>query len=607
MMKRSSWFLGSSISLLAFSGAACADAGDWSFSGMVREEIAAKTGNEQNINNWATNVYNGVPVTATGLFGPADLTRPNEVTGKYNYKKADPDFNMFATRLELNLDGKLSNDVAVHFKLRGFTDQIGEIEKSFKNKNIFEQSYGSSHSGGTLGAAGKDWMVDMPQAYVDYSNGPFWLRAGNQQIAWGEALFFRVSDMANGLDLRRHTILDVAGEEFSDKRVSSLALRGIYRLGEKTQFEGFVQQFRPTVISGENSPYNIVPAQFTLDQKTGYEDVKNKMNVGFRFQTSIENVGIQAFAINRHNPDGVIRWTYAKDAGALPGTPFSAGTGVGVYNAQEWFRYASSVRLDGLKGLASAVNEFSGTTAGGGFAGAMAAVGAGCGATGALGSFQFNQAAASCTLDSFFTAFGNLRGALVREYKRENVFGGGLNTVFSGEPDSLTDQLIGRFEFSYTPDKKFTNPTLSRKYIERDETTFAFIAEKYHKFSDSFPATYIVAQWMHKSDSDIYGRSMAGQNVVPGASPKGQSGGSNYLALVLQQPSPSLEWRFDMAVLTDTEGGLLVQPGAKWKPSKSLQLDIYGNYLNSSNSKGKTFTQGLDYAREVFLRGTYYF
>jgi hypothetical protein len=234
-----------------------------------------------------------------------------------------------------------------------------------------------------------------------------------------------------------------------------------------------------------------------------------------------------------------------------------------------------------------------------------------CGATSAVaGAIQNNSASASCVLDTFFdpvVGLGNLRGHLVREYKRENVFGFGLNTVFSGEPDSLTDQLIGRFELSYTPDKKFTNPSLSRKYIERDETTFAFIAEKYHKFSESFPATYIVAQWMHKSDSDIYGRSMVGQNNVPGSSPRGQSGGSDYLALVFQQPSPSLEWRFDLAVLTDTEGGLLLQPGAKWKPSKSLQLDIYGNYLNSSNSKGKTFTQGLDYAREVFLRGTYYF
>jgi hypothetical protein len=116
----------------------------------------------------------------------------------------------------------------------------------------------------------------------------------------------------------------------------------------------------------------------------------------------------------------------------------------------------------------------------------------------------------------------------------------------------------------------------------------------------------MVLQWMHKSDSDLFGRSTVGQNNMPGASPTGQGGGSNNVAFVMQQPSPSLEWRFDLAVLTDTKGGWLAQPGAKWKPSKSLQLDIYGNFLKSSN-EGKDFAQGLDYAREIFLRGTYYF
>lgn len=605
MINSTRWFLGTSVGLMAASGAVFA--GDWAFSGLVREEIAAKVTSDQNINNWAGNVFNGVAVANTGLGaaipGNGTFTRPAS-------QKSDTDLNMLATRLELNLDGKLTNDWAAHFKLRGFSDQIGRVEDAFKNKNIFEQSFGDSKSGGTLGAAGKDWMLDLPVAYVDYSSGPLWLRMGNQQIAWGEALFFRVADLANGLDLRRHTVLDVASEEFSDKRVSSLALRGTWRASEKTQVEGFVQQFRPTVLPGENSPYNVIPAQFIIDQKTGYDEVKNKLNFGFRFQGNIDKIGVQAFALRRNNPDGVFRWTEAQGPGAIAGTAFSAGTGVGVYSAQEWFRYASSVRLDGLAGLETAVNEFPATTPGGFLAPTLGGVAGACGAPGAApGAIQVNSASASCILDTFFDpniGFGNLRGSLAREYPRESVFGFGLNTVFSGEPDSLTDQLIGRFELSHTPNKKFTNPSLSRNYITRSETNFALIFEKYHKFSNSFPATYMVLQWMHKSASDIFGRPMAGQNNIPGSSPTGQSGGSNNIAFVAQQPSPSLAWRFDIAALTDTKGGWLLQPGAKWKPSKSLQLDIYGNYLRSSN-KGKDFAEGLDYAREVFLRGTYYF
>lgn len=603
MSKRNGWLLGLSIGSLAASGAACAD--DWAFSGLLREEIAAKLDNNQNINNWAGNLYNGVAIPNTGLGAAATPTyrRPAD-------QRADTDFNLFATRAELNLDGKVSDNLEAHFKLRGYSDQVGKVEDAFKSKNIFEQTYGDGKSGGTLGAAGKSWMVDLPNAYLDYSSGPLWLRLGNQQIAWGEALFFRVADMASGLDLRRHVIFDVASEEFSDKRVSALGLRSVWRFDEKSQLEGFVQQFRPSVLPGENAPYNIIPAQFIVDQKSGYDQVKDKFNVALRFQGNIDNVGVQAFALNRHNPDGIYRWTEAKGPGAIGGTPFSYGTGVGVYSAQEWFKTAQSARLDGLGALESAVNEFSATRPGGALASTLAAVAGGCKAPGAApGAIRTTSASASCILDTFFDpviGFGNLRGSLVREYQRESIFGFGLNTVFSGEPDSLTDQLIGRFELSYTPNKKFTNPTMSRDYITKDETNFALIFEKYHKFSDAVPATYMVLQWLHKSASDIFGRPLIGQNDIPGFRPTGQSGGSNYIALVAQQPSPSLEWRFDLAALTDTQGGWFLQPGVKWKPSKSLQLDVYANYLASSN-KGKDFAEGFNYAREVFVRGTYYF
>ena len=58
-------------------------------------------------------------------------------------------------------------------------------------------------------------MLDLPALYLDYNKGPLWLRVGNQQIAWGEALFFRVFDVVQGLDLRRHSVLGVAAEEYS--------------------------------------------------------------------------------------------------------------------------------------------------------------------------------------------------------------------------------------------------------------------------------------------------------------------------------------------------------------------------------------------------------
>ena len=462
-------------------------ADDWSVSGFIRQEIAAKTSADYNTNNQQGNSFNGTTNPNPGPFRrpSVTVTRPASAT---NHN----DFNQFSPRIEVNLDGKLSESWSAHFKLRGIADQIGHVGHAFQGVNNYQQEFYSRKNGTPLESAGKDWMLDLPVAYLDYSSGPLWIRVGNQQIAWGEAIFFRVSDVVNGLDLRRHSVLGVAAEEYSDSRVPALGIRSSYRLNDDWDVEGFVQKFQPSILPSPNSPFNPIPAQFTIHEKEGYDAVNKKWNLGFRTRGKIGEFGVQAFAVRRDNPDGVYRWTLANGAGALPGSAFEANP-TGVYSAAEWFRYASSTRLNGLGGLETALNEFPGTT----LLGANVVAGA-CGAPGAaVGGIVVNQASASCTLDTFFTG-SSLRGHLIREFPRESVFGFGVNRVFEGAPDSLLDQLIGRFEASYTPNKKFTNPTLSRNYIEKNESTYAFIFEKYHKFSAEVPATYVVAQWMHK-------------------------------------------------------------------------------------------------------------
>lgn len=579
-------------------------ASDWNVTGFVRQEFAVKTTSDYNANNLQGNPFNGVTVANTGLGAGVvpTLTRPASQT-------KENDFNQFFTRLELSVDGKLAENWNAHFKLRGIADQIGRVDNAFKGVNNHQQQFFRGRDGTPLERAGKDWILDLPVAYVDYNNGPLWLRAGNQQIAWGEAIFFRVSDVVNGLDLRRHSVLGPAAEEFSDSRVPAVGVRGSYRLNNDWDVEAFTQKFQPSILSGPNSPYNVIPAQFTIQEKEGYDKVRNNWNLGMRVRGKVGKFGLHGFAVNRNNPDGVYKWTLANTAGALPGSAFEAGSGTGVYSAAEWFSYASRTRLDGLGGLMASLNEFPGTTLLGGniVAGACGAPNAG------VGAVVVDTASASCILDSFFApaaagGAGNLRGHLLRSYPRESIFGFGVNHVFEGEPDSLLDQLIGRFELSYTPNKKFTNPTLSSNYIEANETAFAFIAEKYHKFSSAFPATYFVAQWMHKTDSDIFGRSLKGYNNVPGQSPRGKSGGFNAVAIAVQQPSPTLEWRFDFTALTDFEGGWLFQPGAKWKPNKSMQFDFYANIIKSRGEQDyRNFAQGAEYANEAFVRATFSF
>jgi hypothetical protein len=100
----------------AASGGAFAD--DWSVSGFVRQEIAIKTGSDNNIANQQGNTFNGVTVANTGLYSGVvpSFTRPASLT-------KDNRYNEFISRLELNLDGKISEAWSAHFKLRGIADE----------------------------------------------------------------------------------------------------------------------------------------------------------------------------------------------------------------------------------------------------------------------------------------------------------------------------------------------------------------------------------------------------------------------------------------------------------------------------------------------------
>lgn len=600
---------GAMASTLLLAALVPAQAAEWEVSGQIRQEIAVKTTNDQNPMNQYGNVTNGLVVPNAGdavlqAFGlpanPNAPTRPASYTEKAN-------INSFATRLELNFDGKISESLKATIKVRGITEQVDSVDNVFKNKSknagTNANSFYEQQTPAQLSYADKNTLIDLPAAYLDYNDGPLWIRGGNQQIAWGEAIFFRVADVPNGLDLRGH-LFDPAAEEYSNTRRSALGLRASYRANEKFDVEGFTQMARPSLLPNGETPYNVIADQFTVHESQGYEDMKDKLNFGLRMRGEGSGFGFQAFAVNRINPDGVYHWTQATGAGAIPGSAFEAGTSSGVYNHTDWFSSASASRLDGIGGLNAALNATSGGTAG-----LSSAIAGACGATNATPG-QFNvgsQAAASCVLDTFFGAQGNLRGHLAREFHRETVLGFGVNKVFTGEPDSFTDQLIGRFELSYTPNKVFTNPTLGDPIV-KNETAFAFIAEKYHKFASDIPATYIVAQWMHKTQSDIFGRYLGGVDNQPGSVPNGQSGGFNAVALAIQQPSPTLLYRFDFTVLTDLKGGYYVQPGVRWKPTKSFTGDLYLNILHSQNpGQAKDFADGLQHNNEIFARASWQF
>ena len=570
-----------------------------SVTGFIRQEASTLTG-DANVYNQATgNVFNNVPVT--NFFGNT-ITRVGE--------QSDHSTPLIATRAEIDFKFRFSDSWEGFAKIRGFYEH--RLDDEFEDNEYFISGF-DDDNGSILETNGEDYMIDIPALYLDYNNGPFWLRMGNQQIAWGDAIFFRIFDVVNGLDLRRHSFLDVAAEEYSDKRVPSLGIRGSYRFENDWELEGFVQQFRPTVLAPLDTPYNFVASQFVVRQEEGWDSVDDKYNYGLRLTGRAGDFDLSFLAVQRYNPDGTFRWTESDvNPFAGIGVPALEGLGqllantafeinpAGVWSGEEWLHYAGLARLHGIDGLTASVLEFP--------------------AAQALGAFPITpEICASigvpdlttCTvleLDAFFDplsgGLGPLKGHIAREYHKEEIFGVGMTYVFNGEPDTLLDQLIFRVEATMAMDRKFTNISLSRDYIEEDELVTNVSLEKYHRFSANFPATYLIFQWMHKSESDFLGRHLSGMGSDRGP-PKGDSN-FNAFAFALQQPFPGLIWRADLAVLYDANGGYLIQPGVRWRPRDNIQLDVYANIIGSDGDNDDVMETFED-MDEVFARFTYYF
>jgi hypothetical protein len=197
-----------------------------------------------------------------------------------------------------------------------------------------------------------------------------------------------------------------------------------------------------------------------------------------------------------------------------------------------------------------------------------------------------------------------LRGHLERKYDLETNIGGGVSYVFSGEPGSFTDQLIVNFEALYTPDRVFTNPGLNKEFLTEDEVVLALVAEKYQRFSSDLPATYMVGQVLHRTESDLFGRHMSGYGGRTEYEAPGESGGYTAFAFAVQQPFENLIWRADLAVLYDMGGGLLVQPAIRWKPNGTFTMEAYYNYLNGTigGNPNDNALSTVDYADEFVVR-----
>ena len=626
----------------------------FNLSGFVRSEIALHTRAEDDPDNQRGNVYNNASITRQAGDPATGFTTDLPITD--TVKRPVPDsrnvFDYHVLRAEAELGMKFTSDLSLTARLRSVSDfgdysdfnagTLNQLQGGIKGglpelyggaPNLFQYHVQGDKHPNPLEWAGPNYMLYFPALFLDYNHGPLDIRIGNQQIAWGQAIFFRVLDVPDGLDLRRHSILDYASEEFSDKRVPAPAIRINYQVNSDILADAFVQKFQPTVLGNPNTSYNVIPSQFSVQDmyhESG-DDKWTKLSYGLRLRGTFGQFGAQLIAVRRYNPDGVYRWTKSNINYNLPNdnplgqtenglnngvtpnplfptqapqttgdlfanTAFEVAPG-GVYSADEWFHYAARARLNGITGLNRAISEFPATAP-------------------LLASPAANFAAAHRELDTFFLAAdGSLRGHIAREYFAETNLGGGVSYVTEGAPGSVLDQLIINLEATYTPNRVFTSPDLRQGFLRQDAVVGALVLEKYQRFSQAFPATYMVFQYMHRTKDDLVGRSLKGYggsdsydaNNTVGT--PGIKGGANYIVFAAQQPFANLVWRADFAALYDVRGGILLQPAVRWKPNGRFTVEAFYNYLNGrlGGNPNNNVVSSLDYANEMTLRLGYQF
>ncbi|MEX2480876.1 MAG: DUF1302 family protein [Gammaproteobacteria bacterium] len=568
----------------------------------------------------------------------------------------DINFNVFNTRVEVDVQARISQEFKAYMKIRGYFDGTrnftdGEIGDHFANP-----MWGNRR--GTITEWNSpDSIIDIPALYLDWHRGPLWLRLGNQTIAWGEAYFFRVMDVANGLDLRRHLVLGPGAEEYQDQRIASPGIRLSYSFNNGWELDAFAQLFSPSLLPGQNTPYSLIPHSVAVNDEIGMDDAKGAWNFGFRMTMPFTEsfTGMVGY-VNRRNPDGVFSGVDAQPfwrgranpfclgrnndtnniltqlglqgavGGAIPAMPtldtrartMANGCGTSFMpdpytaGAVEYWENIRRGRLDEANYLIGQINEFPGSQW----------------ATREIFGFgeENNFVDSMRTLEGFRSSFGSVAQWVGRQFKRENIFiVGGNYIVTTDDMNSIFDQLIIRGEVSVTPNKRLTND-LSFNFTHKDDVVSALILEKYHRISNEFPATYMVAQWMHRTATDMFGRDLDKNGTAklgefidsttgafkPAAfnaaakRPEGNSS-ANYVVFAFQQPFPNLIWRFDMSILVDTAGGYLLQPGVRYRPGAKWQWDLYANIVDAPGGQQDTIMETIDFADEIFARLTYFF
>ena len=129
--------------------------------------------------------------------------------------------NSFFNGLNLQTHGSLKNETAARIRTpKEFTKlrnqlilaESGKLSENttFKVSGRFwyDAVYDGTDNYPANVESDQEYLYELRDTYLDYSNGPFDVRLGKQQIVWGEAVGLFFADVVNAKDLREFVLPD---------------------------------------------------------------------------------------------------------------------------------------------------------------------------------------------------------------------------------------------------------------------------------------------------------------------------------------------------------------------------------------------------------------
>jgi hypothetical protein len=139
-------------------------------------------------------------------------------------------------------------------------------------------------------ASDDEYRAEVWELYADITLGHLWVRAGKQQIAWGEMIGARFLDAVNSVDISWNFMFEP--EEFEILRIPNWMIRGIYSLGpdaipgfSDVSVEGFVNpgDVVPSFIPDYGAPFTLaspLPPFISVKEKDRRGDTEYGVRVG---------------------------------------------------------------------------------------------------------------------------------------------------------------------------------------------------------------------------------------------------------------------------------------------------------------------------------------